>query len=96
MRKNLAIVMASVCLLNFGINQVQAEDGRCAEVLMTTCSGCHTMEKACDKIGGPESKWLARLNMMVVNGAELENGDKHMMVKCMTEPFEEAKAVCWK
>ena len=94
--KNLVIGIAAAFLFNLGAGQAQAEEGQCTQLLTTICNGCHNSDRVCEKIGGPEKKWVGLLKWMVANGAELEDDEKTLLVNCMTEPYEEAKAFCGK
>ena len=93
--KNIFLVAVIVLFSAIGITKANAE-GQCKELLTTVCNDCHNTDRVCESMGGTEKKWKAIIDWMISNGAELEDDQRTLMINCLMEPYDEAKAVCSK
>ena len=93
--KNIFLVAVIVLFSALGIAKANAE-GQCTELLTTVCNDCHNTDRVCESMGGTEKKWKAIIDWMISNGAELEDDQRTLMINCLMEPYDEAKAVCSK
>ena len=93
--KNIFLVGVIVLFSAIGITKANAE-GQCKELLTTVCNDCHNTDRVCESMGGTEKKWKAIIDWMISNGAEMSDDQRTLMINCLMEPYEEAKAVCGK
>ena len=86
----LAVVLVNLLLL---APQTAIAD-KCAEHVPTTCIGCHNTDEICVRLGNSEKEWKAIILWMIDNGAELEDDEVELLVKCFSLPSAGAKGAC--
>jgi len=90
-----ATFAAVTCTLLLAANPAAFAADNCAELLPSKCTGCHNMNRVCQKVGKKsEKRWLRTIKRMEKHGSQLSGSEENVILTCLANPGSGTLQLC--